>query len=280
MNKIKSDILKRFDLSGRTAIITGGGGLLGVRHCEAIASAGGNLVVVDINAGAAQKIAKSIEKRFNVSALSIVADITLKDSWKDVLATVLEKFGHVDILINNAANNPKVEKGSSKNMTRLENFPLEQWNNDFAVGVTGAFLGCQVIGKAMARQGEGVIINVASDLAVIAPDQRIYREDGVADGMQNLKPVSYSVVKHALIGLTKYMATYWADSGVRVNAISPGGVYAGQDEAFVARLTKLIPMGRMAEKDEYKAAIIFLSSDASAYMNGHNLIMDGGRSIW
>lgn len=280
MNKIKSDVLKRFDLSGHTAIITGGGGLLGVRHCEAIASAGGNPVIVDINAGDAQKSAESIEESFSISALSISADITLKDSWEDVLATALEKFGRVDILINNAANNPKVEKGSSRNLTRLENFPLEQWNNDFAVGVTGAFLGCQVVGKAMARQGKGVIINVASDLAVIAPNQRIYREDGVTDGMQNVKPVSYSVVKHALIGLTKYMATYWADSGVRVNAISPGGVYAGQDEAFVARLTKLIPMGRMAEKDEYKAAIIFLSSDASAYMNGHNLIMDGGRSIW
>jgi NAD(P)-dependent dehydrogenase (short-subunit alcohol dehydrogenase family) len=188
----------------------------------------------------------------------------------------------VDILINNAANNPKMD-GSNPDATRntrLENFPLELWNLDLAVGLTGAFLCSRVLGNEMARQGKGVIVNVASDLGLIAPDQRIYRRAELADEEQPVKPVTYSVVKHGLIGLTRYLATYWADRGVRVNAISPGGVYTGQDDGFVQRLSNLIPLGRMAHTDEYKAAIVFLVSDASSYMTGANLVIDGGRTAW
>jgi NAD(P)-dependent dehydrogenase (short-subunit alcohol dehydrogenase family) len=165
-------------------------------------------------------------------------------------------------------------------MPQLERFPLEVWNKDLAVGLTGAFLCSKVVGTEMARRRSGVILNIASDLGVIAPDQRIYREPGKSDEEQPAKPVSYSVVKHGLIGLTRYLATYWADRGVRVNALSPGGVYNGQEEGFVKRLSQLIPMGRMADLDEYKAAVVFLVSDASSYMTGANLIIDGGRTVW
>ena len=164
--------------------------------------------------------------------------------------------------------------------SRLEFFPVEQWDADLNVGLKGAFLCSQVIGSEMASRKQGVIVNVASDLAVIAPDQRLYRKPGLSEDKQPVKPVTYSVVKTGLIGLTRYLATYWADSGIRVNAISPGGVYNNQPEDFVARLTGLIPLGRMANANEYQAAILFLCSDASSYMTGTNLVVDGGRSCW
>jgi NAD(P)-dependent dehydrogenase (short-subunit alcohol dehydrogenase family) len=193
---------------------------------------------------------------------------------------VLDKFGRVDILINNAANNPKMENTADVEFSRLEFFPLEQWEKDVAVGLTGAFICSQIIGYEMAKRKHGVIVNVASDLAVIAPDQRLYRRPGLPEANQPVKPVTYSVVKTGLIGLTRYLATYWCDSGIRVNAISPGGIYNNQPEDFVERLSNLIPLGRMANADEYQAAILFLCSDASSYMTGANLVVDGGRSSW
>jgi NAD(P)-dependent dehydrogenase (short-subunit alcohol dehydrogenase family) len=186
----------------------------------------------------------------------------------------------VDILINNAANNPKVESDGSRAWSRLENFPLEVWDDDLRVGLTGAFLCSRVFGAEMAKRGKGVILNIASDLAVIAPDQRQYRQSGVAEDQQPVKPVTYSVVKTGLIGLTRYLATYWAASGVRVNAISPGGVFNHQPDAFLQQLYQRIPLGRMANADEYQGAILFLCSDASSYMTGSNLVVDGGRTCW
>jgi NAD(P)-dependent dehydrogenase (short-subunit alcohol dehydrogenase family) len=162
----------------------------------------------------------------------------------------------------------------------LEKLTSELWDRDIAVGLTGAFLCSRAVGIHMAATGGGVILNVASDLSLIAPDQRIYRRSGLAEDQQPVKPVTYSVVKHGLIGLTKYLATYWADKNVRVNAISPGGVYTNQPEDFMEKLTALIPMGRMARAGEYKAAVLFLVSDASAYMTGANLVIDGGRTCW
>jgi NAD(P)-dependent dehydrogenase (short-subunit alcohol dehydrogenase family) len=201
---------------------------------------------------------------------------------EDAARRIEAEFGPVSILINNAANNPKMEDAGKNGPTwsRLENFPLDVWNADISVGLTGAFLCSRVFGAAMAERGAGVILNVASDLGVIAPDQRLYRVDGAPEHAQPVKPVTYSVVKTGLVGLTRYLATYWAGRGVRANAISPGGVFNGQDEAFVARLANLIPMGRMARKDEYKAAIVFLVSDASSYMTGVNVVIDGGRTCW
>lgn len=190
------------------------------------------------------------------------------------------QHGRVDILINNAARNPKVETAGDKDFSRLEHFPWEQWQLDLNVGLGGAFNCAKVFGARMARQGSGVIVNIASDLGVIAPDQRLYRVPGRDSEQQPVKPVTYSVVKHGLIGLTKYLATYWCEQGVRCNALSPGGVYAGQNDVFVSKLSQLIPLGRMADADEYRGAIAFLCSDASSYMNGANLVVDGGRSAW
>jgi NAD(P)-dependent dehydrogenase (short-subunit alcohol dehydrogenase family) len=268
-----------FDLTGRVAVITGGAGLLGEQHARAIASAGGIPVLLDVTPRAQAK-AEQLAAEFGVPAWSRVTDITQPQDLTACLHEILSRFGHLDILINNAANNPKMEDREDINFSRFENFPLDQWAADIDVGLTGAFLCSQVFGAEMARQGRGVIVNIASDLAVIAPDQRIYREPGVPDHLQPVKPVTYSIVKSALVGLTRYLATYWADRGVRVNAISPGGVYNGQPDDFVARLSNLIPLGRMANLDEYQGAILFLCSDASSYMTGTNLVIDGGRTCW
>jgi NAD(P)-dependent dehydrogenase (short-subunit alcohol dehydrogenase family) len=275
-----STILKKFKLNNKVAIITGGAGLLGVKHAEVIAEAGGIPVLWDINFQAVQDRSKEIAKRYGVSCLGMNVDITDPESVKNGVNEVLKTLQRIDILINNAANDPKVAPGEDEALSRLENFSLEMWQKDIAVGLTGTFLCSRTVGLYMAKYGGGVILNIASDLGIIAPDQRIYRKEGIDETKQPVKPVTYSVVKHGTIGLTKYLATYWAENKVRVNAISPGGIYTNQPEDFVKKLTGLIPMGRMAQHDEYKAAVLFLISDASSYMTGANLIMDGGRTCW
>ena len=269
-----------FDLTGRVAIITGGTGLLGRQHAEAIAGAGGIPVLADIVLRDTGSQKDEWNEHLGKSASAIQVDITQPECVKALLSEVLDRYGRIDILINNAANNPKMENKSDTEFSRLEFFPLKQWEADLAVGLTGAFLCSQIIGSEMARQKNGVIVNIASDLALIAPDQRLYRQAGLPDEQQPVKPVTYSVVKSGLIGLTRYLATYWANCGVRVNAVSPGGIYNGQPDEFVQRLNNLIPLGRMAYLNEYQGAILFLCSDASSYMTGANLIVDGGRSCW
>ena len=269
-----------FDMDGRVVIITGGTGLLGQRHAEAIASAGGIPVLADVRAREVDPRDPAFVARFGEAASAVGVDVTEPTSIRVALEDVLRRYGRIDGLINNAANNPKMESGSAVEFSRLESFDLDQWEADLAVGLTGAFLCSQIIGGEMARRGRGVIVNVASDLAVIAPDQRLYRQPGLPEDRQPVKPVTYSVVKTGLIGLTRYLATYWANAGVRVNAISPGGVQQGQPESFVERLSSLIPLGRMAQVDEFEGAILYLCSDASSYMTGANLIVDGGRTCW
>lgn len=274
------DIDRLFSLAGRVALITGGAGLLGRKHAEIIARVGGSPVLLDLAVAEPHAKAAALTEAHGVPALGLAGDITNLASVEAMRDTVLERFGRIDILINNAANNPKMESREGRNFSRLENFPIEVWDADLRVGLTGAFLCSRVFGSVMASRGGGVIVNIASDLALIGPDQRLYREPGLPDSQQPVKPVTYSVVKSGLIGLTRYLATYWNDSGVRVNAISPGGVFNGQPEDFIQRLSKLIPMGRMAGVDEYQGAILFLCSDASSYMTGSNLVIDGGRSCW
>jgi NAD(P)-dependent dehydrogenase (short-subunit alcohol dehydrogenase family) len=271
-----------FDLTGRVAIITGGAGLLGYHHGAILAAAGAHVVLLDLAAADPALRAGQLQLAHGPECLGLTTDITSELSLLEARDAIIAKFGRIDILINNAANNPKVEvdpHGEPKQWSRLENFPLAVWNADIAVGLTGAFLCSRIFGQEMVKRNSGVILNVASDLGVIAPDQRLYRKDGLPEDQQPVKPVTYSVVKTALIGLTRYLSTYWTAHNIRVNAISPGGVFAGQPDEFTAKLHQLIPMGRMAHKDEYQGAVLFLCSDASSYMTGQNLIVDGGRTV-
>jgi len=274
---------EKFDLSGKTALITGGAGLPGREHAAALLESGATVVLTDLGAEALEGARDELRGQSDPARIVVHAmDVTKVEDIRDVAAALHADGQTVDILVNNAAIDPKVQgEQVIKESSRLENFPLDQWDLQLAVGLTGAFLCSQVFGTRMAESGHGgVILNVASDLSVFSPDQRLYRKDDLPDDRQPVKPVTYSVIKTGLIGLTRYLATYWTDRGVRANALSPGGVYTGQADDFVTRLSALIPMGRMAKRDEYRAAVQFLCSDASAYMNGQNIIMDGGRSAW
>ncbi len=267
--------LASFNLSGQRALITGAAGLLGREHAAALGELGADVVLTDIGAAPLQALCAELAAAPGGSFRAMVMDVTDPAS----IAAAARAAGPVDILINNAAIDPKVTATGGLELSRLENFPLAEWHRQMEVGLTGAFLCAQAFGTAMAARGGGVILNIASDLSVIAPDQRLYQRPDAAPGAQPVKPVTYSVIKTALLGLTRYLAGYWAADNVRVNAISPGGVYNGQPEAFVQRLSALIPMGRMAGRDEYRAAVQFLCSPASSYMTGQNIVIDGGRSI-
>ena len=272
-----SDRFKAYDLTGRTALVTGASGLLGMEHSAALLESGARVILTDISEAQLDKARTALAAKADAARIvTEVMDVTKANAIRAVAGRV----GRVDILVNNAAIDPKV-KSSGIETSRLENFALDQWNLEISVGLTGAFLCAQVFGSAMAADGKGgVILNIASDLSVFSPDQRLYRKDGVAEDQQPVKPVTYSVIKAGLVGLTRYLSTYWPDKGVRCNALSPGGVYTEQGETFVQRLTSLIPLGRMAGREEYRAAVQFLCSDASAYLNGQNIVMDGGRSVW
>jgi NAD(P)-dependent dehydrogenase (short-subunit alcohol dehydrogenase family) len=272
----------KFNLSDKWVLITGAAGLLGKEHASALAQCCANLVLVDINNLQLEQTESEIKKYFpEVKILLFQVDITNETSVLNLKNKLLESNIEIKILVNNAAVNPKFDaEFSSKNLSRVENFPLVSWDNEVNVGLKGAFICSKIFGSSMASSTGGVILNIASDLSIIAPDQRIYKVDGKKDIEQSVKPITYSVIKAGLIGMTKYLATYWNEDGVRVNALSPGGVFENQDPEFVRRLTKLIPLGRMAKADEYRSAVQFLCSDASSYMTGQNLIIDGGRSVW
>ena len=272
----------KFEIRNRWALITGAAGLLGMEHVRALLDIGANVVLQDIDPKKLEQARIRLEDEYPQSKLVFsVSDITSEDSM-DNLKSELNNAGIlVNILVNNAAINPKYDLVSAAGQkTRLENFDLQDWEYQLRVGLTGSFLCSKVFGSAMAQNGGGVIVNVASDLSIISPDQRLYQKNGIQPDEQPVKPVTYSVIKSGLIGLTKYLATYWCNSGVRVNALSPGGVFDGQSDEFILKLSALIPLGRMANADEYRSAIQFLCSDASTYMTGQNLVIDGGRSTW
>jgi len=268
-----------FSLKDRVAIITGGAGLLGVRHGEAIAAAGGVAVLADLRAADAEARASEITANTGGKAIGLACDVTRAESIETLLDGVVSRFGRIDILVNNAANNPKVESPGQA-FSRLENFPLDQWEADVAVGLTGPFLCAKIVGGALARQKHGVIVNISSEYGVIAPDQRLYLKPGVPPDQQPVKPVTYTVVKAGLHGLTIYLATYWADAGVRVNTITLGGVESGQPAGFLERATQKIPLGRMAQPHDFQGALVYLCSDAAAFVTGANLVVDGGKTIW
>lgn len=271
-----------FDLTGRVAIITGGAGMLGMQHSMAIAETGGHAVVADISAEAATKSAGQISDQYGVEALGVCVNITDKSQVEGMVAAAISKFGRIDILINNAALTVKGGGQSSRDyFAPFEDYPLDLWQAALDVNLTGMFLCCQAVGKLMVNQRSGVILNIASDVGNISPDHRIY--EGAVNphtGESFNTPVAYATTKAGVINFTRYLATYWADKGIRVNCISPGGVYADHDPEFVKNLTSRIPLNRMAHVYEYKGAVLFLVSDASSYMTGANLIVDGGRTAW
>lgn len=272
----------KFDLSGKVALITGAAGLLGREHARALLDSGAKVVLTDIRRQYLEierEELSSVYGKDNILVYSM--DVTLESSILNVLDDLHSKDLDISILINNAAIDPKVAQGSSlSESSRLENFNLDQWNLELSVGLTGAFLCAKIFGSAMAKKKHGgVILNIASDLSIISPDQRLYRKEGVEGIDQPVKPITYSVIKAGLVGMTRYLATYWPDKGIRCNVLSPGGVENSQGEEFIKKLTSLIPMGRMATADEYHSAVQFLCSDASIYLTGQNIVIDGGRSV-
>jgi NAD(P)-dependent dehydrogenase (short-subunit alcohol dehydrogenase family) len=270
-----------FDLTGRVALITGGGGLLGPRHAEAILEVGGIAVVNELTKEKAEGARKALKKQFPKGEIGVApADVTKEDDVAGMVGRIAKQYGRLDILVNNAANNPKMTGGEDVKATRLEHFPLEGWNADLAVGLTGAFLCCKHASRVMIGAKRGVIVNVSSDMGIISPDQRVYLKPGQGYGEQAFKPVTYAAVKGGLVSMTRWLATYLAPFHVRVNTLTPASVYDGQPGHLVENLSQRIPLGRMSHRDEFKGALLFLVSDASSYMTGHNLILDGGRSIW
>lgn len=271
-----------FDLSGKICVITGGGGLLGKKHSEAVLIGGGTPILLGRSVSSLEKAKEElIDQGYSGRVDCHACDITDKNSIEDVCEEIISQYGRVDVLINNAANNPKVENDfNTSDASGFLSFPYEIWNKDIAVGLTGAFFCCQVFGRIMEQQGSGVILNISSDYGILAPDQRLYEVEGVPADKQKKKPVSYSVVKHGIIGLSKYLATYWGDKGIRTNTLCPSGIYDGQDEVFVSKFIKNVPMNRMSEPDDYLGTVLYMISEASSFMNGATVIIDGGKSIW
>jgi NAD(P)-dependent dehydrogenase (short-subunit alcohol dehydrogenase family) len=273
--------MKNYLIEDYVCIITGGAGLIGKKHAEAVLEGKGIPVLLDISSSALENMKNSLLQEYQDSEIEIFeSDITNKASLEEIRDILLDKYGHIDVLINNAANNPKVEGGSNNlGKTSFTDFSTEIWTADIAVGLTGALLCTQVFGKVMEQQKKGIILNIGSDYGIIAPDQRIYRKEGVPEEEQIIKPVSYSVVKHGLIGMTKYLAAYWGNKGIRVNTLCPASLYNGQDAEFVNKISQLIPMGRMSNPEEYVCTILYMISEASSYMTGATVVLDGGRTI-
>jgi len=274
---------KKYDLTGSTALITGASGLLGGQHARAILQHGGTVVLTDIDEEGLITQKKTLGEHFDPRMVEVCwMDVTDESSIELVLQQLNEKGIHISILINNAAIDPKVSSYDSLTETsRLENFSSDQWNLEIAVGLTGVFLCSKIFGTAMATSTtSGVILNISSDLSVISPDQRLYSKADLESSDQPVKPITYSAIKAGIVGLTRYLATYWSEQNVRCNSLSPGGVENGQGVDFTSQLISRIPMGRMAKLDEYQGAIQFLCSDASEYMTGQNIVMDGGRTVW
>jgi NAD(P)-dependent dehydrogenase (short-subunit alcohol dehydrogenase family) len=309
-NSERSSLPALYDLSGRVAVVTGGIGLLGTEFCLTLAEAGAKVVIADLNEAAAHRFAYELGRVEPVfftgepvfftgdspqqpTALAVKTDVTDPESVQHMVALVMQTYGRLDILVNSAALDPKMDPQSmdTKNALTFEDFPLDAWNQALAVNLTGAFLCCQAAVRPMLAQGKGVIINLCSIYGIVAPDQRLYQtitstqqlavsDQQPAVSNQQYKPVYYTVTKEGILGLTKYLAAYYAGKNIRVNALSPGGVYNGHEEEFVKAYSAKAVLGRMANKSDMNGALLFLASDASAYMTGSNLVVDGGWTVW
>lgn len=263
-----------FSLEGKTAVVTGALGLLGKEHCRALSEAGAKVVVTDINEESCRAFAAGLTQ-----GIGIGANITKKESVEALRDATLAAYGEIDILVNNAAVNDMFENPQQAGeLSKFENYPIASWQSSLDVNITGTFLCSQVIGKVMADAGSGSIINIASTYGIVGPDQSLYQKP---DGTQEFyKSPAYPATKGAIINFTRFLASYWGKSGVRVNTLSPGGVENAQDEFFIKNYSARTPLGRMATPTDYRGALIFLASDASNYMTGANLVIDGGWTAW
>lgn len=273
-------IQQKFDLTGRVAVVTGGVGLLGKEFCQTLAEAGACVVVVDLNASTSQAVAESLTTG-GFKALAVPTDITQSESVNALVEKTLSEFGRLDILVNSAALDPKFDPDAvNKGITpgAFEDYPLDLWNSALNVNLTGMFLMTQACVKPMIEQGKkGSIINICSTYGLNGPDQRIYIKDGKRVAF---KPVYYTVTKAGVMGFTKYLAAYYAGTEIRVNALTPGGVFNNHEDYFVQNYSAKTIIGRMANKDEMNGALLFLASDASSYMTGNNVVVDGGWTAW
>lgn len=273
----ENNIQQLFSLKGKNAIVTGAAGILGRRFCMGLAEFGANVALVDLDQDAVNIFARELSDGYGVKAVGIACDISSPESVRNMVAKSVTELGEVNILHNNAA-------GKSNDLDAFfapfEEYSLEQWREIMSVNIDGMFLVAQAVGKQMVMQGKGgSIIQTASIYGIMAPDQRIY-EGSFYMGRQINTPAVYSASKAAVVGLTKYLATYWSEKGIRVNTLTPGGVESGQNEEFKRNYSARIPLGRMAQRDEMVGALIYLASDASSYVTGHNLIVDGGLQAW
>jgi len=271
-------IFKKFDMTGKTAIITGAAGLLGKQFCLALAQAGANVVMADLEKKPV--LENEVEFReMGLNALALEVDVSDPDSTKAMVERALTVFGSVDVLVNSAALDPKFDSAgvSAQGANAFESFSLDAWRQALDVNLTGMFLSSQAAVVPMLKQGQGVIVNICSMYGLVGPDQRLYERP---DGTRQFKPVYYSTTKAGVLGFTRYLATYYAGKNIRVNALTPGGVFNDHDEVFTTQYSARTVLGRMANLDEMNGAMLFLCSDASSYMTGSNLVVDGGWTAW
>ena len=274
--KVSDQKKNLFSLTGKVAVVTGGAGLLGQVFCQALVTAGANVAIIDLDKRATDKTAATIKKAETQKVIAVECDITSQESVSAMVKTVVTQLGGIDILLNNAAS-----KGSNLDQffAPFENYSLQAWREVMAVNIDGLFLVAQSVGSQMKKQGGGSIIQVSSIYGVVAPDQRIY-QGSEYNGRPINTPAVYSVSKAAVLGLTSYLSTYWADSKIRVNTLTPGGIESGQNSEFNQKYSNRVPLGRMGEASELTGALIYLASDASSYVTGQNIIVDGGLSAW
>ena len=265
-----------FSLSNKVVVVTGGAGLLGQVFCQALVDVGAHVAIVDLDLASAETAAKSINKSDTQKVVAFGSDITSPESVTQMVANVIKQFGRIDVLVNNAAS-----KGSNLDtfFEPFESYSLQTWREVMSVNIDGLFLVAQAVGNQMKKQGGGSIIQTSSIYGVVAPDQRIYKGSEY-NGRAINTPAVYSASKAAVNGLTSYLSTYWATSKIRVNSLTPGGIASGQNDEFNKRYSSRVPLGRMGEASELVGALIYLASDASSYVTGQNIIVDGGLSAW
>lgn len=273
-----SEWSQRSSIDDRVYIITGGAGLLGETYAIALAQAGAHTVIADIDGDRAMELALEVTESTEARCLGLRVDVSDPESVSRMVRLVMENYSRLDGLVNNAALDPKFDLDQAAQHTnRFEDFPIELWQQALNVNVTGMFLCAQAVAPILRDQEAGVIVNVSSTYGLVGPDQRLYQREGQPP---TFKPVTYTVSKAAVLGLTKYLATYFAETGIRVNTLTPGGVFAGHDDEFVRRYSERTVLGRMAGREEIASALLFLLSDASSYMTGSNLVVDGGWTAW